>query len=390
VLCKKFGFHHVEIAEDIASETFLTATQTWAIEGTPASPAAWLYFVAKNKAKNYLHRQQVFETKVAPELKQHPSHEEDVVDLSPQNINDSQLQMMFAICHPSISQEAQVGLALRLLCGFGIEEIANAFLTNKETISKRLLRAKEKIREEKIVIEFPDTTHLDDRLSSVLATIYLLFNEGYYSAIENKVVRKELCLEALRLCMMLVENESTNKPPVNALLAVICFHLSRFDARTNQDGELVLYHEQDISLWNSDLISKGGYFLSRSAQGESVSKYHLEAGIAYWNTQQADTAEKWENILQLYNQLLQIQYSPIAAMNRTYALSKARGKDVALLEAEKLKLFDNYLYFILLADLYSGTDNEKAAYYFEEALLLIKNEYERKVVIRKLEALQPR
>ncbi len=387
VLCKRFGFDHVEIAEDITSETFLTATQTWGIEGTPANPPAWLYLVAKNKAKNYWQRVQVFEDKVAPELKQQLLYADDSLDLSPQNINDSQLQMMFAICHPSISQEAQIGLALRLLCGFGIEEIGSAFLTNKETISKRLLRAKEKIREEKITIEFPDAVHLDDRLSSVLATIYLLFNEGYYSAGENRIVRKELCLEALRLCTMLVENESTNKPQVNALLSLMCFHLSRFDARMNDVGDLVLYHEQDTSLWNSDLISKGGYFLSRSAHGETISKYHLEAGIAYWNTRQADTAEKWENVLQLYNQLLQIQYSPIAAMNRTYALSKARDKHVAIVEAEKLELTDNHLYLILLADLYTGIDDQKASSYFNEALRLIRNERERKVIIRKLQEL---
>jgi RNA polymerase sigma factor (sigma-70 family) len=386
VLCKRFGFDQIEIAEDIASETFLTAAQTWGIEGTPVNPSGWLYVVAKNKAKNYLQRQLVFENKVALEFERESSYELPI-DLSPQNINDSQLQMMFAICHPSIPQDAQVGLALRLLCGFGIEEIANAFLTNKETINKRLLRAKEKIREESIAIAFPDTDRLDDRLSSVLATIYLLFNEGYYSASDNNVIRKELCLEALRLCTMLVENEPTNKPQVNALLALMCFHLSRFDARTDDQGELVLYHEQDTSLWNADLISKGGYFLSRSAQGHTISKYHLEAGIAYWSTQQTDTPDKWENILQLYNQLLQIQYSPVAAMNRTYALSKARGKNVAVAEAEKLQLSDNYLYFVLLGDLYTDVDNTKAVNYFNRSLSLIRNELERKIVVRKLEAL---
>jgi RNA polymerase sigma factor (sigma-70 family) len=386
VLCKRFGFDQIEIAEDIASETFLTAAQTWGIEGTPVNPSGWLYVVAKNKAKNYLQRRLVFENKVALEFERESSYELPI-DLSPQNINDSQLQMMFAICHPSIPQDAQVGLALRLLCGFGIEEIANAFLTNKETINKRLLRAKEKIREEGIAIAFPDTDRLDDRLSSVLATIYLLFNEGYYSASDNNVIRKELCLEALRLCTMLVENESTNKPQVNALLALMCFHLSRFDARTDDQGELVLYHEQDTSLWNADLISKGGYFLSRSAQGHAISKYHLEAGIAYWSTQQTDTPDKWENILQLYNQLLQIQYSPVAAINRTYALSKARGKNVAVAEAEKLQLSDNYLYFVLLGDLYTDVDNAKAVNYFNRSLSLIRNELERKIVVRKLEAL---
>jgi predicted RNA polymerase sigma factor len=186
---------------------------------------------------------------------------------------------------------------------------------------------------------------------------------------------------------MLVENESTNKPEVNALLALMCFHLSRFEARTNDRGELVLYHEQDTSLWNSDLISKGGYFLSRSAQGDTISKYHLEAGIAYWSTQQKETSDKWENILQLYNQLLQIEYSPVAAMNRTFALSKARGKHVAVAEAEKLQISDSYLYFVLLGDLYSDIDNAKAANYFTQSLPLIRSELERKVVVKKLEAL---
>src|ERR1700687_3583277 len=157
VLSKRFGFDQIEIAEDISSDTFLTAAQTWGINGLPENPVAWLYNVAKNKAKNHLQRNNLFENKIAPELKKRASiFDEQEIDLSPQNINDSQLQMMFAICHPSISQEAQIGLSLRILCGFGIEEIADAFLTNKETINKRLFRAREKLREEKITIEMPD------------------------------------------------------------------------------------------------------------------------------------------------------------------------------------------------------------------------------------------
>jgi RNA polymerase sigma factor (sigma-70 family) len=339
VLSKRFGFEQIEIAEDIASDTFLTATQTWGMNGLPENPVAWLYNVAKNKAKNHLQRNTVFENKIAPELKYGAltSLGPDI-DLSPENINDSQLQMMFAICHPSISSEAQIGLSLRILCGFGIEEIADAFLTNKETINKRLFRAKEKLRAEKIDIELPSTTQMDSRLETVLATIYLLFNEGYYSLSQNKTIRKELCFEAMRLCKMLVENEITNKPSVNALLSLMCFHASRFEARFNKNGETVLYDEQDTSLWNPELISQGGYYLNRSANGDSVSKYHLEAGIAYWSTQKSDTKEKWENVLQLYNRLLQIQYSPIAALNRTYALSKANSKEEAIVEAEKLIL----------------------------------------------------
>ncbi|MBV8389298.1 MAG: sigma-70 family RNA polymerase sigma factor, partial [Mucilaginibacter sp.] len=183
VLCKRFGFGQIETAEDIAADTFLAASQTWAYTGIPANPVAWLYFVAKNKAKNYLLRDLVFESKVADELKKSsPEAYETEIDLSPQNINDSQLQMMFAICHPSIPPEAQIGLSLRILCGFGIEEIADAFLSNKETINKRLFRAKEKLREGNVKIEFPEPTEINERLATVLTTLYLLFNEGYYSS----------------------------------------------------------------------------------------------------------------------------------------------------------------------------------------------------------------
>ena len=212
VLCKHFGFDEIEIAEDIASDTFMTAAQTWGMNGVPKNPTAWLYNVAKNKAKNYLQRDSLFKNKIALEIKKTSSDsEENEIDLSTQNINDSQLQMMFAICHPSISPEAQIGLSLRILCGFGIEEIADAFLTNKETINKRLFRAKEKLREEKIKIEMPDVSEIDARLINVLRTIYLLFSEGYYSESQNQIIRKELCFEAMRLCTMLVENPSTNK-----------------------------------------------------------------------------------------------------------------------------------------------------------------------------------
>ena len=388
VLSRHFGFDQVEIAEDIASDTFLAAAQTWGLNGAPQNPTAWLYEVAKNKAKNYLQRGLVFKTKIAPEIKtSSPGLHEIEIDLSPQNINDSQLQMMFTICHPSISPEAQIGLSLRILCGFGIEEIADAFLTNKETINKRLFRAKEKLREEKIKIELPDSSEIDERLSTVLTTIYLLFNEGYYSVSQNKTLRKDLCLEAMRLCYMLVENKYTNKPQVNALLSLMCFHASRFEARINKNGELILYEEQDTNLWNAELISKGGYFLNCAASGNKISKYHLEAGIAYWNTQKADTKEKWENILQFYNRLLQIEYSPIAALNRTYALSKANGKQEAITEAEKLNLTGNHFYFALLGELYTGIDNIKAKQNFQKALSLAKTETDKQTIQRRIDKL---
>ena len=385
VLSKRFGFEQIEIAEDIASDTFLTATQTWGMNGLPENPVAWLYSVAKNKARNHLQRNTVFEHKIAPELKINAASSlEPDIDLSPKNIIDSQLQMMFAICHPAISPEAQIGLSLRILCGFGIEEIADAFLTNKETINKRLFRAKEKLRAEKMDISLPAASDMESRLEAVLATIYLLFNEGYYSVSQNKTLQKELCFEAMRLCKMLVENEATNTTSANALLALMCFHASRFEARFTKSGETVLYDEQDTSLWNPELISQGGYYLNRSAIGDRITQYHLEAGIAYWNTQKTDTKVKWENVLQLYNRLLQIQYSPMAALNRTYALSKVNGKEEAIIEAEKLNLVENPFYFGLLGELWLDIDNKKSVENFQKALVLAKTETARQVIQAKL------
>lgn len=388
VLGRRFGFEQIEVAEDIAGDTFLTAAQTWGLNGAPANPVAWLYNVAKNKAKNHLQRNAVFATKIAPHVTDASLvSRENEIDLSAQNISDSQLQMMFAICHPAISPEAQVGLSLRILCGFGIDEIAEAFLSNKETINKRLYRAREKLRVEKIQISLPGPQQIETRLDNVLITIYLLFSEGYYSVSQNQTLRKHLCFEAIRLCIMLVENNNTNKPRVNALLALMYFHASRFDARVNKNGELILYDEQDTRLWNTELISKGGYFLSRSATGDKLSKYHLEATIAYWNTQKSDTKEKWENILQLYNRLLQIAYSPIAALNRTYALSKANGKPQAIEQAEKLHLVSNHFYFVLLGELYTGIDNVKAGAHFKKALSLAKTTGDKHTIAKKIDGL---
>lgn len=386
VLCKLFGIEHIEIAEDIASDTFLTASETWSIKGLPDNPVAWLYTVAKNKAKNYLKRDALFSQKIALQVKASADHTETIdIDLSVQNITDSQLQMMFAICHPGIPAEAQVGLALRILCGFGINEIADAFLTNKEVINKRLFRAKEKLRADNIVIELPSATEISKRLETVLTTLYLLYNEGYYSAHTNTSVRKELCAEAMRLTHLLTENEATNLPAVNALLALMSFQSSRFEARTNEQGETILYEDQDENLWDKDLIDQGKYFMDAAFDNNAaLSKYHLEAAIAFFHTRKADTKEKWGNILQLYNRLLITEYSPIAALNRTYALSKARSKEEAIAEAEKLDLKNNHLYHSLLGELYRGIDNRIAISHLEKALDMAQSDADKAVLRKKL------
>jgi len=386
VLCYLFGIKHIEIAEDIVSDTFLAATETWSLKGIPENPTAWLYTVAKNKTKNYLKRDAFFDQKLSPELKYASQKSEElVVDLSAKNISDSQLAMIFAVCNPNISAESQVALALNLLCGFGIQEIADAFLTNKEVIYKRINRAKEKLKTENIKIEQPTIAEINERLEPVLTTLYLLFSEGYYSTFQNTILRKDLCAEAMRLTFLLIENKTTNKPSVNALLSLMSFHSSRFDARTNENGETILYEDQDETRWNQDLIFQGTHFLNQASTGNSVTKYHLEAGIAYWHTQKEDTLEKWDNILQLYNSLLILEYSPIAALNRTFALAKVHGKQQAIQEAEKLQLTDNHFYHSLLGHLHTGLDNEKALAHFQNALKLAISEADKTTIAKSID-----
>ncbi|GAB4036776.1 RNA polymerase sigma factor [Spirosoma gilvum] len=389
VLCKLFGLVHIEIAEDITNDTFLLASETWGLKGVPENPTAWLYTVAKHKTKDYFKRHKTFSEKIVVDFKINQSQSDDIeIDLSNKNITDSQLQMIFTICNPIIPAEAQIGLALRILCGFGIDEIAEAFLTNKETINKRLFRAKEKLRTENFKIEFPTENDINSRLEAVLTTLYLLFNEGYHSSTQKAHLRKELCLEAMRLNYFLLENENTNKPIVNALMALMCFHSSRFEARTNQIGEPILYDQQDRNLWNEELIAKGNFYLIQSAQGNELSKYHLEANIAYWHSSKIENPKKWDNILQAYNQLLLIEYSPITALNRTFALAQVKGKQSAVKEAEKLNLKDNHFYFSLLGYLYTDIDNMKAIENFEIAFTLATTNADKATITKNLNDLK--
>ncbi len=388
VLCSYLGIDKMDVAEDITSETFLSAMESWIYKGLPANPTAWLYTVAKNKTKNYINRNKLFNEKISKQLQRDTAASNEIdIDLSDQNITDSQLQMLFAICHPILPPEAQVGLALRILCGFGIDEIATAFLSNRETISKRLYRAKEKLRIERVAIAFPGEHEIDNRLHPVLTTLYLLFNEGYYSESSDAILREDLCLEAMRLTHLLISNESTCKPSVNALFALMCFHSSRFPARRNIHGDIILYNQQDEDLWDKELIAKGAYHLNKASGGNTLSRYHLEAGIAYWFTVKDDSPGKWEKVLHCYNQLLAIEYAPVAALNRTYALAKARGNKPALHEALKLQMKDNPFYFALLGDLYTGMDNVLAIQSFRKAMELAKTNTDKALIRKKIDTL---
>ena len=390
VISRRFGLENIGLAEDIVAGTFLQAAESWGVKGLPPNPAAWLYTVAKQKTLYHFRRDHLFQKKIAPEWKWRQEKETEIedMDFSQQNIRDSQLQMLFAVCDPAIASEAQIGLALRILCGFGIDEIAEAFLSNKETINKRLFRAKEKLRTENVPMEMPPPGAIAGRLDNVLRIIYLLFNEGYYSRSKDEILRKDLCVEALRLGLLLTEFEMTTLPKTHALIALMCFHASRFDARTSDEGGLILYERQDETKWDRTLIGQGMYYLGLSASGGEMSSYHLEARIASWHCIKEDSPEKWEDILSLYDRLLEVNYSPSVALNRTYALYKARGRDEAIEAAQRLKLGHNHFYFLLLGELYRDIDPATSRLHLQQALELAGTQTERQGILEKLTALE--
>ncbi len=387
VLTRTFGLEYIEIAEDIVSETFLSALDIWPYKGTPENPTAWLYTVAKNKLKNQLKRRNTFDRIVSEQSSSRTQFNEFDVDFSEKNISDSQIQMLFVVCHDSISPETQVCLALRILGGLGLSEIANAMLSNKETIHKRLQRGKEKLLTAGIQIEMPDSQEISKRLNSVLKTIYLLFSEGYYSETNDWIVRKDLCVEAINLAYLLLRHPLTNNHATNALMSLMCFHASRLDARQLGNGHTVLYDEQDRTLWDSELIEKGFYYLLEASKWEISSTYYFEASIAYWHTVDNTHPDKWTSILSLYDILLSAYNSPIVALNRLWAFSRVHGNLSAIREAGKLDLKTNHFYFILLAELHKPIDPNQSIHYLTEALTICMTDSERSLIKNKIELL---
>lgn len=386
VLCRHFGLQHIEMAEDIVSETFLKAAETWPLKGTPENPSAWLYTVAKNKAKDQLKRLSLFESKIRPGLLKENTVTEPELSFEPDIIADSQLAMIFAVCNPVNPPEAQICLALQILCGFSVQEIADAFLTGRETIRKRLQRGRDMLRAEQFHIGPLSRNAVEGRAATVLNCLYLLFNEGYYSKSNDQLIRKELCSEALRLLLQLRQNELTDTPEANALLALCCFQASRLEARTSADGAVVLFDAQDRRLWDQELIDQGNYFLVNACAGNTLSRYHLEAGIAYWHTTPAGT-DKWRYILDLYDQLLLVAYSPAAALNRIFALAQVKGKSCALAEALQLGFETLGDYHALMGYLYTGSDNTLALQHYHKAIALTPAPAGRQALQRAADAL---
>lgn len=374
-LSRLLGFQNLETSQDIVQDTLLQAMNTWSYKGIPDNPAGWLYRVAKNKAIDFLRRQKKFK-EITPQyahlIESEYSLTPTIHNLFLENeIQDSQLRMMFACCHPSIPEESQVAMTLKTLCGLSVNEIARAFLTNEESISKRIYRAKEKIKAEKIELDVPDNTELPERINTVLKSLYLLYNEGYNSSNREKLIREDLCEEAMRLGLLLTQHPVTARPRSMALLALMCFQSSRLNARLDDKGNIVLLKYQNRSKWSLPLIQKGFDYLDAASEPFEVSPYHLEAAIASLHAA-APSFEKtdWKSIYHLYEMLFQLQPSPIVAMNKAIASSYALNKEMALDQLLNIKGLENYyLYYTSIGEIYFELQNKREAKKFYETAL---------------------
>ena len=310
VLTKIFGTENLETSEDVVQQTFIDAMQVWKIKGVPENPSAWLFRVAKNKAIDVIRRnkhsvQYDFSDSERILLTSEYSLSITMENLMKQElVNDDMLRMMFACCHPEISEENQITLILKTLCGFSTAEIAKTFLNGEDTISKRLYRTKEFFRTRKIKLEIPSVDELKVRTDAVLNSIYLLFNEGYNSTDSENLIREDLIGEAMMLCRLLAENIHTQQPETFALMALMCFHASRSESRLTPEGDIILLPYQDRSKWNKDLITEGNNYMNKAAFGETISTYHLEAAIAYEHCSAENFSKtNWKRILELYEWL---------------------------------------------------------------------------------------
>jgi RNA polymerase sigma factor (sigma-70 family) len=282
-LTRIFGIDHFDLAQDVVQEALARALQTWPYYGIPKNPSAWIMRVSRNLALDVVRREKVFRGK-EPELTRLAEEQGDPVPeaaiFSDQEIADDRLRMMFVCCHPQVPADAQVALALKTLCGFSVGEISRAFLTTDAAIAKRLTRAKQKIREARIAFEIPPGEELSRRLDAVLQTLYLLFNEGYKASTGEKLVREELCHEAIRLARLLVEHTAGNQPRTHALLALMLLNGARLPARTDVKGNMLRLKEQNRDEWDRAKISRGMFHLAKSAAGAEITEFHLQAGIA--------------------------------------------------------------------------------------------------------------
>ena len=391
VLSRVLGLQNLEVAYDIVQDTLLQAMSTWSFGQIPDNPSAWLYRVARNKAIDFLRREKKFR-EISP---QYAYLVQSEWTLSPtinnlfldNEIQDSQLRMMFACCHPSIPEESQIALTLKTLCGLSISEIAKAFLTNDDTISKRIYRAKEKIKSENIELIVPSGDELNVRLDAVLKSLYLLFNEGYNSSHPERLIREDLCEEAMRLCLLLTQHSLTGYPRSKALLSLMCFQSSRLNTRLDEKGNIILLKNQERNKWNRSLIRKGFEYIEAAAEPFEVSPYHLEAGIASIHAA-SPSFEKtdWKSIYHLYQMLYELQPNPVVAMNKAIASAYAISKEKALEELQQIKgLEKHHLYYASMGEMYFDLhQKENAKKYFEKAYNLTDSQSERQLLLEKI------
>lgn len=400
VLTRLFGFSNIEQVEDIVHDTILKALQAWRYGRIPINPQAWLYKAARNNAIDCIRRDKL-KYKIENAISVLLTSEYTLVPVvnemfTEEEIKDSQLRMMFACCHPQVSDENQITFILKMLCGFSTSEIAKTFLTSEDTISKRLYRTKEFFRSNKIKLEIPSTGELQSRTKSVLNSIYLLFNEGYNSTHSEQLIREDVIAEAIMLCKILTENKHTQLPQVFAMMALMYFHSARNESRLTPQGEIILLPQQDRSKWNTELIALGNYYMNKAAFGNEISSYHLEAAIVYEHcTAQNFSVTNWKRILELYGWLCKISPSPISELNRVIAVMQVHGATEALQALEKIsdrkKLESFYLYDSLLGEIYSQLHNStEAQKCFEIAIHLTQSDVEKKILRSKILALVER
>ena len=378
-----------DLAEEALHEAFRAALEEWPRKGMPDNPRAWLVSAGRFKAIDHLRRQARFD---ALDEKIHDLAVEDAPLTDVDSVADDRLRLIFTCCHPALSPEAQVALTLREVCGLTTEEIAAAFLTPAPTLAQRIVRAKGKIRDASIPYEVPSAAELPDRLDPVLQVIYLVFNEGYAASSGDSLTRHDLSSEAIRLGRLLVE--LLPEAEVIGLLALMLLHDSRRAARTSAAGELVLLDEQDRKLWNREQIAEGTALVERALAARQIGPYTVQAAIAAVHAQ-ANTAQDtdWDQIVGLYDVLLQAGASPVVELNRAVALAMRDGwaAGLALVDAifARGELSDYKLAHAVKADLcrrLGRKDEARAAY--QRALALTRQEAEQKFLRRRMAGLE--